>query len=986
MNNLSASNSIRTVRIRTTAGCLIAGLFVLLQTAPGISAQTQAINEAYTAKILEYTTESFFLTPYVDYLPASDTVPTVEEVLGHIAGAPDVVSYSYEVHRYMRAVADASPRVKVFTIGESEEGREMILVVVADEETIRNLDHYKELTARLADPRSISDDEADRVISEAKPIYWATGALHSGETGSPEMLMELVYRLAVDESPFIREIRDNVIFMTTPVVEVDGRDKQVDLHMAPRKDPDARVVSRPIYWGKYVAHDNNRDNIGLSLNLSRAVAATYLEYHATVHHDLHESASYLYVSTGTGPYNAWIDPILVDEWYDIAFAEVGEMTRLGVPGVWTYGFYDGWTPNYMFYVANGHNAIGRFYETQGAGNASTRQISTNDNRSWYKPNPPVSRVMWSMRNNTNLMQSGMLIAVHHIAVNKTRFLENFYLKGKRSIAKAHNEGPAAYIFPADDPRPGLQADLLNLFVTQGVEIHQATRDFTFDNEEYPADSYIIRMDQPYSRLADMLLDRQYFNVNDPRPYDDVGWTLGPLFNVETVRVEDAEVLDIRMQLVAGMISADGGVASLSRRRPVAYLINHTADNPLATFCFEASDLKIEAAEEEFSIDEQEFNAGTFILKVMDNPADLEDRLRDAGTQYGFTAFGTSELPEVATHEIARPRVALMHTWQSTQTEGWVRIALDSEGIPYDYISVHEARDISNLRNLYDVIIFGPSSSNVMSTINGVAMTGDPIPWKKSELTPNIGAQAETDDIRGGLGLEGVLHLRDFVRQGGVFITLTSSSALPIHFGLAQGISIRETNELWARGGVFRATISDSRSPIAYGYDTDLGVYFNSSPVFGGGTSGFGGRGRGGGSRGRPSGRGGVNDPDRVQGRPRDMGQRSIEEYRLQQQEEREQAAVESGGRGRFGGSTARTRTIVRFSQNADDLLISGGLAGGEELAGTAAVVDVPLGDGHIVMFSMNPMWRGQTLGSYFLVFNTLLHYNNLDAGSIQIGR
>lgn len=118
-----------------------------------------------------------------------------------------------------------------------------------------------------------------------------------------------------------------------------------------------------------------------------------------------------------------------------------------------------------------------------------------------------------------------------------------------------------------------------------------------------------------------------------------------------------------------------------------------------------------------------------------------------------------------------------------------------------------------------------------------------------------------------------------------------------------------------------------------------------------------------------------------------MGQRSIEEYRLQQQEEREQAAGEpGGGRGQFGGSTARPRTIVRFSQNVDNLLISGGLAGGEELAGTAAVVDVPLGDGHIVMFSMNPMWRGQTLGSYFLVFNTLLHCNNLDAGSIRTGR
>ena len=174
----------------------------------------------------------------------------------------------------------------------------------------------------------------------------------------------------------------------------------------------------------------------MSLDLSKNVLKGVLEYHPQVMHDLHESVAYLYVSTGTGPYNAWVDPILIDEWFEISFAEVSEMTRLGVPGVWTWGFFDGWSPNYLFTAANAHNAIGRFYETQTAGNGSTRMITSSDARSWFKPNPPLSRVMWSLRNNTNLMQSGVLIAAHHVAVNSTRFLENFYLKGKRSVAKA----------------------------------------------------------------------------------------------------------------------------------------------------------------------------------------------------------------------------------------------------------------------------------------------------------------------------------------------------------------------------------------------------------------------------------------------------------------------------------------------------------------------------------------------------------------------
>jgi hypothetical protein len=337
------------------------------------------------------------------------------------------------------------------------------------------------------------------------------------------------------------------------------------------------------------------------------------------------------------------------------------------------------------------------------------------------------------------------------------------------------------------------------------------------------------------------------------------------------------------------------------------------------------------------------------------------------------------VPEVDTHPVGRPRVALMHTWSSsTQTEGWVRIALDKSEIPYEYISVHEVRDTPRLKDRWDVIIFGPSTSNAMSIVEGLPMTGDPQPWKATDLTPNIGRQDETDDMRGGLELEGVLHLRDFLDEGGVFITMTSSSALPMHFGMAGGYNIVDTGELWARGGVYAADVTDLESPIAYGYDRTMGVYFSSGPVFGRG-GGFGRGGFGGGfGGGRPSGRGGTDDPDRVQGRPPDMGQQAIEEWRARQAEQ-EQSGGMGGMRGGMGGGQ-QARTIIRFERDVESLLISGGLASGEALAGAPAVIDAPVGDGHVVMFSMNPMWRGQTVGSYPLVFNALLHYEHLGAG------
>jgi hypothetical protein len=980
-----------TASLRRTARLAAAGLFCATLFVSTAWAQAVRIDQGYTAKIKEYTTEPFFLTPWVDYLPASDTVPTPEKFLGHIAGAPDVLSYSSEIYGYLRAVAAASPRVEVFSIGRTEEGREMILAVVADEATIRDLQRYKDMNGRLADPRKTSEQEAQRLLDTAKPMYWATGALHSGETGSPEMLMELVYRLAVDESPAIKTIRDNIIFMTTPVVEPDGRDKQVDIHMARRKDPNAIAPTRLIYWGPYVAHDNNRDGLGLTLALSQNIMRTWLDFHPLVLHDLHESVAYLYTSTGTGPYNAWLDPIVIDEWYELAITEVSDMARLGVPGVWTYGYYDGWAPNYLFYVANGHNGIGKFYETQTAGDASTRVVSAAESRAWYRPNPPLDRVLWSMRNNTNIMMSTMLCALSHVAQNRRKFMENFWLKSKRSVAKARAEGPAAYILPASESRLGQQAALLNLLKRHGVEVHRADRAFKIGDREYGAGSYVVRMDQPYSRQADLMLDRQYFNVSDPRPYDDVGWTMGPLFGCETVRIEDAAVLEVAMKPVTGEVKPAGGTDRLSRRNPAAYLVNFTADNALATFVFQNPGLKIDAAEASFTAANVEFNAGSFILKTADNAADLEAQLKAAGEKYGFKAWAIDALPEVATHRITVPRVAVMHTWQSTQTEGWLRIALDSIQIPYEYISVHDVRDTPDLKSRWDAIVFGPSSGDALSIVNGMPMTGNPIPWKKTELTPNVGRQDESDDIRGGLDFTGIINLRKFLEAGGLFITLTSSSALPIHFGFASGISISDAPDLWARGGVFAASVADQTSPIAYGYPQQVGVYFSSGPVFSGGgggggfrgTGGRGGFGGAGGGSNRVSGRGGVGDPDIVQGRPRNMGAAAIEEWRRQQQEQQEPLST---FRGMGGMAAGRTRTIVRFEQDVSKLLISGGLDHGEQLAGTPAVVDAPMGEGHVVMFSINPTWRGETQGSYAFITNALIHHDHLDAGSVRTGR
>ena len=950
------------------------------------AASASKINEEYTAKIKEHTTEKYFLTELVDHLPASDKVPSPDKVLGYVVGTPNRLTYTKDMYRYYRELEKSTPRVRVFTAPErTEEGKEQLLVVVSDEANIAKLDRYKEITAKLADPRKINDSEAQQLIGEGKAFYWASGSIHSPEQGSPEMLMELAYRLAVEESAVIEAIRKNVIVLITPTLEVDGRDRSVDLYNYRKANP-GKQAPPLLYWGKYVAHDNNRDGLGMALALSRNQMKTFLEYHPVVLHDLHESVPFLYTSTGTGPYNAWLDPLVIDEWHVLAYHEIEEMTKRGVPGVWTHGFYDGWAPNYMFYVANGHNSIGRFYETFGGQGADTsvRNVGAQSQRDWFRPNPPLPWVKWSIRNNINMQQSAILFAMNYVANQKDRFLNNFYIKSKRSIAKAKNEGPYAWVIPGDTPRPVEAADTVNLLRLMGVEVQTATREFSFKDHKFPAGSYIVRMDQPYSRMADMLFDTQYYNVNDPRPYDDTGWTLGALRNVKTVRVTDKSVLDVPMVLLTSDAKVRGKIAGPAAT--AGFIINHNADNTLATLRYKLKDVKMNAAEDSFKIGDQQYNAGSFIIKTDGNPADLRQRLEPAVTELGLTALAVDKLPEVKTHEIAVPRIAIVHTWTNTQNEGWYRIEFDRLQIPYSYISDHVIRDTPNLREKYDVILFPPVGGSAQSLVNGTPRRGDPVPWKQSELTPNFGfSPDQTDDMRGGMELRGVLNLQRFIEEGGLFITIGNIAQIPIDYGLTTGVTIEDARQLNARGSIFSSTFADKKSPIAYGYGDTLPIYFSQAPLLNvSATGGFGGGGRGGGGGGggaapgqRPSGRGSLTDPDVIQSMP--------------QQGPRPQQPVRPGEEGipeemrQFAAAlippvNMRPRIVLRFNTNEKELLISGMLAGGSELVGKPAVVDVPVGKGHVVMFANNPMWRHQTQGSFFLLFNAAMNYNNLGVG------
>jgi len=914
----------------------------------------------------------------------------------------------------------------------------MIAVAVASEALMARLDQNTADLAKLADPRAIqmNDDLADEIARRAAPVYYITGTIHSTEAGAPTALMELAYRLAVDDSPYIRNIREHMVTLITPVVETDGRDRVVDAYEWRKKHPKDTPMS-PIYWGHYVAHDNNRDAMGLTLKLSQNVLNTYLSWKAQVLHDLHESGSFLYDNTiGNGPYNAWLDPILTNEWHLVGWNNVNEMTRMGMPGVFAWGTFDTWSPGYLMFMAATHNGISRLYETFGnGGSADTeeRTLSPQETaRTWFRQNPPISRVRWSLRNNNNYEQTGIIVSLNYIANNRIYFLRNFYDKSKRSILKAKTEGPAAYVFPANDPRLGTQAELLRVLQKQAVEISRAPAAFSVTmpgrrpagagtgrggrgggggnaaagnapgeappapqpppaptTREFPAGSYIVRMDQPYSRIADALLDYQYWAPNDPqtRPYDDTGWTFPEGFGVQAVRVVDQKILDVPMDRIKGDVKPVSGVSGTGS----LYAINHNADNALITLRYKLQNADIQVAEEPFADGETRFNRGTFIVKGI-SQGDLDK----AAGELGLKAYALAAAPSIKTHAARAARVAILHQWANTQTEGWWRQAFDVYGVPFDYIDPKTVHDTTDLRAKYDVIIFGPGGGQ--SAVEGTPLWRNAIPYRYSEDTPNVGTWAQTEDTRIGMGFEGLINLRKFIEAGGVFIGSNSSAEFAIQNNFTYGVStLRPGTGTRVVGSLLRTKIADETSPVVYGVPDNLAMYSDDGDVFsvsataggggrgaGGGGGGAPGGGRGGGpGGGRPTGRGTPDDPDVVQGRPADEGTNLPPLPPPQQVQPWQYALPTEEALKRNPANVIppqfRPRVAVRFdTQNT--LLVSGLLDGGNDIAQRPVVVDVPVGKGHVVLFANNPIYRGETLGSYFMVFNTILNFDSLDAG------
>jgi len=961
---------------------------------------SQPQDEEFARLVAQWTTEPYYLSPLVDHLPKVKGIPSPKDILGHHVGAPATLTYYADILKYYRALAAATPRVKVETIGKSDEDRELVVVWVSSDENMRALQRNRDNLAKIADPRSLSADDIKQLIATTKPQYHLMGGLHSGETGPSEMLMELVYRLATENSPLIRQIRDNVIVSVTPVADADGRDRNVDWFYrgldtaaaspAPSATAEggtgggagaaagAGTAATGIgaggggggipYWGKYVFHDNNRD-INLSQVSMRALADWYFTAHPPIVHDLHEAQALMYTYSGAAPQNPNLDPILFAELPWFSNFELAQMTKWGMPGVYTHAFMDGWSPGYLGSVSYNHNGMMRMYETQsgreagaggrgapegdgrgrgqggngrgGRGDAAPaadggRAGRGADNvtapaeggepfagrgrgpsvptgrgggqaREWYRglPVPPGAVANFSRRNNTNYMETGVLSALQLTASFPNLIVENFYQKTKNSIESGKKDPPYGFVIPVQRDMTRA-ATLVNILRAQRIEVGQAVAEIKTTDGVFPAGSYVIKRDQPYGRLAKNLLEKQSYPDPELRTYDDSGWTMGLAMLVDVKEIKDRTILDAKTTPVEKAVAK----AKIGGVGTAGVAVAHFGSNNMITFRYRLRNVPMKVADKAFSAEGIDFPAGSLVMAA---PADAS-AVRQAIDQLGLTAAFLTALPSVAMHDADAPRIAMYSSWSGNDTQeiGWVRFTFDALGIPYDLIYKERLRR-GNLRDEYDVLLMPNQNASRQAVFQPPAARA--VPYMKDAKYKFLGMYGESPDITGGMGGDGVDAVAKFLDAAGTLIAMGNAVRFATEQGFARTVdaSAATSSTFYAPRPLVNAELLHPEHPVFYGYaDKVLPIKYQNGPLLSVG-------------------------------------------------------AADQGG------------VLARYV-GGDAAVLSGLMKGADEIRQRPFVVDVAggrAGKGRVVLFANNPIYRWQNHGEFTMVFNALINWNDL---------
>ena len=947
--------------------------------------QTQ--DEDFAKSVKEWTTQPYFTSPLVDHLPRVPGIPMPKDVLGYHIGAPAKLTYYADILKYYRALAAATPRVRVETIGKSDEDRELVVVWISSDDNMKNLQRNRESLAKIADPRGLSEAQIKQLIATTKPHYHLMGGLHSGETGPSEMLMELAYRLATETSPLITGIRDNVVVSITPVADPDGRDRNVDWFYKTNEERAAaetagrgqaggsqgggggRGGAGIPYWGKYVYHDNNRD-INLSQMSMRALADFYFTAYPPIMHDLHESLPLLYTYSGAAPQNPNLDPILFTELPFFSNFELAQMTKYGMPGVYTHAFMDGWSPGYLGSVAYNHNGMMRMYETQsgseGRGGRGGAEAPGRGGEAEAATAPGRGR------QGAGQGRGGRGRGEEPAADTA----EAAPQRGGAAPGRGQAAGPSTGRGGAQNREwyrgiaipPGAaenfsrrnNTNYMQTGVLSGLQLTSMFPNLVLENfyrktqnsidagKNDAPHGYVIPVQRDMTRVAQLvnLLRVQRIEVGQTtaeikvaegtfpagsyvikrdQPYGRLAKNLleRQQYPDPNLRTYDdsgwtmglamlADVKEIKdkaiLSVPAPLVNQVTFKGKVTGNGSAGLAVAHFGSNNMVAFRYKLRNVPMKIADASFKVDGTEFPAGSFIVPAS---ADMS-AVRAAVEAFGLTAAALSAVPGVPTHEADVPRIAIYTPWNGTQEIGWVRFTFDKFGIPFDLIYKERVKK-GNLRADYDVIVMPTQNANRAAVFAPPAAR--PVPYKKTERYKFLGMYGESDDITGGMGSEGVEAFQRFLDAGGTLVTMGNAVRFPTELGMARTVdaSGNTSSNFYAPRPLVNAEVLRLDHPVFYGYtDKIIPIKYLGGPLMT------------------------VGEPDR--------------------------------------------QSVLARYVGGDAAVLSGLMRGADEIRDRPFAVDIPggySGKGRVVMFANNPIYRWQNHGEFNMVFNTLLNWNDL---------
>ena len=837
-------------------------------------------------------------------------IPSPESQVGFKIGEDRKLADWQQVTDYFQKVAQAAPdRVRFEELGKTTLGKPFVALTISSAQNTQNLQRYLQIQQRLADPRGLSDDEANKLIAEGKPVVLITCTVHSTEVASTQTAMEYVHKLLTEDTPEHREILDNVIFILIPSLNPDGQDMVVKWYRKYLGTPFEGVQPVELYH-PYVGHDDNRDwYMFTQVESQLTVGKVHNVWHPQVVYDVHQMgpfAARIFTPPFLDPVDPNIDPVLVQETNMLGMNMGWDLSSSGQEGVAVNAMYDYWSParHYQAY----HGGVRILTESASARLASPMRV-TFDQLDTQSLGYSAKRASWNF---PAVWRGGdwhlgdivrdQLIAfescLYHVAQNREMFLRNFYNVGVR--ASTPRGQPFAYVIPESQKDVPAMVKMLKTLRFGMVEVQRARRAFTADGLSYPAGSFVIFMAQPYGRYAKTLLERQrypdlreYPGGPPKRPYDVTAQTLPLLMGVHVVEVgasfqADLEKLD-SIPLPSGKVEPGHKQYVLRPDSNNAFL----AVNRLLKAGAAVS--RITSAAREGT---REIPAGSFVIAAADakKVADL-----------GLDVF-PADRPPATVVQLKAPRIGIYVSYMASMDEGWTRWLLEQFEFPYTRLHNADIR-AGSLRDKFDVIILPDQNANAI--FNGHPRRDSAgAPVAEAEGAPRGGGPVP-DEFTGGLGQPGVAALRAFAVAGGTLVTLNSASnfaaeRLPVGARhVLQGIA---NKDFYGPGSILRVNV-DPNHPVAYGMDRDTAIWFEQGPVF---------------------------------------------------------AAT-------FENTDAGDAQIVATYPNGNPLM-SGWLLGDGLLQGRGALVDAPVGEGHVVMFGFRPQYRGQSYGTFKMLFNSLYYF------------